>query len=44
MMRKYEELKKMPRVVQEQGHRNVLLVLDDVVGQIKKAEYDPRLA
>jgi hypothetical protein len=34
----------MPKVDQERTHRNVLVVLDDVVGQVKKAEFDPRLA
>lgn len=34
----------MPKVEQERTHRNILVVLDDVVGQVKKAEFDPRLA
>jgi hypothetical protein len=34
----------MPLDTQKKSHRNVLVVLDDVVGQIKKAEYDPRLS
>lgn len=34
----------MPKVDQERTHRNVLFVLDDVVGQVKKAEFDPRLS
>ena len=44
LQKKYDELKKMPTSEQRRTHRNVLVVLDDVVGQIKKAEYDPRLA
>jgi hypothetical protein len=34
----------MPRSHQEQTHRNILVVLDDVVGSVKKAEFDPRLS
>lgn len=34
----------MPLDKQQKTHRNVLVVLDDVVGQIKKSEFDPRLA
>lgn len=37
-------MKKLPQAEQEKTHRNVLVVLDDVVGAIKKAEFDPRLA
>jgi hypothetical protein len=44
LQKKYDELKKMSKPDQERTHRNVLVVLDDVVGQIKKAEFDPRLA
>lgn len=34
----------MPLQDQQRTHKNVLLVLDDVVGAIKKSEFDPRLA
>lgn len=44
MQKKYEDLKRLPRQDQERTHRNVLVVLDDVVASIKKAEFDPRLA
>jgi hypothetical protein len=44
MQRRYEDLKKMPETEQRRTHRNVLLVLDDVVSSVKKAEFDPRLA
>jgi hypothetical protein len=44
MQKRYDELRKLPKQEQERTHRNVLLVLDDVVGSIKKAEFDPRLA
>jgi len=44
MQRRYEELRKMPEEQQRKSHRNVLVVLDDVVAAIKKAEFDPRLA
>lgn len=44
MQRKYGDLKKLPRKEQERTHRNVLVVLDDVVASIKKAEFDPRLS
>jgi Poxvirus A32 protein len=30
--KKNDDLKKMPKVDQERTHRNVLVVLDDVVG------------
>ena len=32
MQKKYDELKRLPKVEQERTHRNVLVVLDDVVG------------
>lgn len=40
----YDKLKKLPPEVQRSFYKNVLLVLDDVVGDIKKNENDPRLA
>ena len=43
MQRMYEDLKRLPRQEQEKTHRNVLVVLDDVVASIKRCEFDPRL-
>ena len=40
----YKDLMEMPYEQQKSSHINVLLVMDDVVGAIKKAEFDPRLA
>lgn len=40
----HKELKNMPFEEKKKKHVNILLVLDDVVSSIKKAEYDPRLA
>jgi hypothetical protein len=34
----------MPLEKQKKSHRNILFVFDDVVGQIKKSEFDPRLS
>ena len=44
LQKKYSALKELPRKQQEDTHRNILIVLDDVVGAIKKAEFDPRLS
>ena len=44
LQKKYQELKKMPLEKQKKSHRNILFVFDDVVGQIKKSEFDPRLS
>lgn len=44
MQKKYEEMKKLPKEQVQTTHRNVLVVLDDVVASIKKAEFDPRLS
>jgi len=40
----FKEIEKMDPKLQKETHMNVLLVLDDVVGPIKRAENDPRLA
>lgn len=40
----FKDIQEMPHEQQKKSHVNVLLVLDDVVNGIKKAEYDPRLA
>lgn len=40
----YKEVAKMPFQKQKETHVNVLLILDDVVGQIKKEETNPLLA
>ena len=40
----YQSFKEMPAEVQKETHVNVLLVLDDVVAEIKRNENNPRLA
>lgn len=40
----FKDVEQMSHAERTSTHVNVLLVLDDVVSSIKKAEYDPRLS
>ena len=44
MDKMFKLVQRLPPDYQRETHCNVLLVLDDVVGSIKKSENDPRLA